>query len=1004
MNTNKGQIHIMTYTDPNYMFADTGLNKNCLHIVPSQEMIQGHRSVGTYAADPEQGGWQLVTTKALENAFYGDWLGTARRFDDRKLRQIVEVGEMLAELKPGMTIRMQQAHNSDFLMTVDENLIRSIEHHTSSLTETLRFFCELELQPDAFTLSGLCTSQLVAVYLYQQICRNSGTVFRFKRLDNRTDVQAALDRAVTETVKKRYASSSSRQKMALSGYEHLCSANMLIFDGVFQLTPTLLSVILDLKNAGYTVYLLFNYRTEPELRPFYQSWLDMYRLFECTEFKMDVHQHPPVNLNNYKLAMALGSIAAGRYPEEYADILQHTKLYEFARVTEYANYVDHSFRTALETEFKKTKKCYQNTLHYMPEMHYAASRKATDILRAYHPQQFGDRTFLDYPLGKCLSALVRLWNPEKNILEIKDFGLLGDCLRGYPDPDTDCLTNVNTYQILRSYFERLTTMNEVITVAGRILEQKKTYAQEETFENLSLHQLSEKEISGLYHTLRRINDAAKQLFGASKESVRFYERIRFVMEMLLSEHELNEHSRNVYAESLKTLLTRAKEMLGTIDEETGTVSAENKQLRMMLDEILNIAETDSSSAKWIVHDLVQIDGDILVKPAPDIARTNHFGFLSDQDMNSNPDTLLPWPLDMHFFDSINLENNANTIFHIFRQSRISAQQFPKYALIYGLLFSRDPVVLSYVHQVGDEKRDPFSLLRMLGLKPERISLEMNVQPSDMSPYLYSSESNSTKFRENEMTDSYPAQICTFRYAAERLIDRKTWYSDRFSSIAYIKSRLTALVLRETNVYQNNQFVPKSRAELNEIVQNAATKILYGETFGRLISLCFLTDSELHEIRHDVMHQSKIRVYRIVKCICKKLFSCISDEYLRIDFESEPEVQILEHFDVQEIQKKNSQTDSEQSKYDFVLHRGKYFRKAVENYSASTAMYPNDHAFFQKKYSAGNPSQLWAQNVFYDKYGDFDYHKSLDNRNGKERYSCNLCTCKSFCPHGIAADA
>ena len=92
----KGKIITRTFTDPNYLFADTGLNKNCLHIVPSQEMIQGHRSVGTYAADPEQGGWQLITTKTLENAFYGNWFGVSDTFCDRKLNQIVEVGEMLA--------------------------------------------------------------------------------------------------------------------------------------------------------------------------------------------------------------------------------------------------------------------------------------------------------------------------------------------------------------------------------------------------------------------------------------------------------------------------------------------------------------------------------------------------------------------------------------------------------------------------------------------------------------------------------------------------------------------------------------------------------------------------------------------------------------------------------------------------------------------------------------------------------------------------------------------
>ena len=956
----KGKIITQTFTDPNYLFADTGLNKNCLHIVPSQEMIQGHCSVGTYAADSAQGGWQLLTTKALENAFYGDWLGAKDSLCDKKLQQIVEVGEMLAELEPDRLIPIKQSCGTEVVLAIDENLRQSMEHNTASMVEALRRFCELGLEPDGFALAGLSTSQLIVVYLYQQICRNPESAIKFERLQTRQKVEEALDRAVSETISKRFAANKSKQKQALAGYENLCAKDTIIFDSVFQLTPTLLSAIFDLRDAGYTVYLLYNYRTEPELRPFYECWMEMYRLFDSAEFKVNTQQHPPVNPENYKLAMALGSVASGRYPAEYADMLSHTKYYEFASVTEYANYVDHSFRTALETEKAKTQKIYQNTLHYMPEMHYAASRKATSILRAYHPQQFGDRTMLDYPLGKCLAAFVKMWNPEKWMLEIKNMGLLGDCLRGYPSPDMDCLTNVNTFNTLRSCFDGCTTLDEVIAITGRILRQKENSTETVPFAHLSLHQVTVQELTGFLHTLQQMNET-------------------------------------------ESLLMRVKDLLEEIPDEQSpsTVSAENKQLRMMLNEILSITETDSSSAKWIIHDLVQIDGDILVQPAPGISRTNHFGFLSDQDLCGNPDDLLPWPLDMRFFENVVLEDQSHTIFRIYRQSILSSLEFPKYALIYGLLFSRDPVTLSYVKHVGcnekGKEREPFYLFRLLGLEPHRIALENDCKPTDLSPYAYHPDTVETEYHGTLAEDSYPAQICTFRYVAERLISRKTWYADRFSMIAYIKSCLMYLVLKSIVLYDSKQFLPESREALHEIVGNAASEIFGGDDFAKLCSLGFLTESELHEIRHDVTHQSRIRAYKIVKCICKKLYNSITAENPRQAFLLEPEAKTLDNADVQSITQKAPDGSTVR-----ILDRAAYFRKAVENYGKNTALYPNDSAFFESTEGQQNPQQLWMTNGIYDRYADFDVHKTTDRKGDKERFSCSLCTCKPFCPHGLTS--
>ena len=64
----------------------------------------------------------------------------------------------------------------------------------------------------------------------------------------------------------------------------------------------------------------------------------------------------------------------------------------------------------------------------MDEQIYAANSNVNDILKIYFPEQFGERNFLDYPIGHFFIAITNLWDEETKGMQIKDINDIYECL------------------------------------------------------------------------------------------------------------------------------------------------------------------------------------------------------------------------------------------------------------------------------------------------------------------------------------------------------------------------------------------------------------------------------------------------------------------------------------------------------------------------------------------------------------------------------------------------
>lgn len=84
----------------------------------------------------------------------------------------------------------------------------------------------------------------------------------------------------------------------------------------------------------------------------------------------------------------------GRLMEGRLESLSPTSfdVIEFDNVTEFADYAANIFERAVQ-------KNPSSPMSGMSEQIYAADSSVNNILKVYFPEQFGERKFLDYPLG-----------------------------------------------------------------------------------------------------------------------------------------------------------------------------------------------------------------------------------------------------------------------------------------------------------------------------------------------------------------------------------------------------------------------------------------------------------------------------------------------------------------------------------------------------------------------------------------------------------------------------
>ncbi|WP_019680704.1 hypothetical protein [Ruminococcus flavefaciens] len=758
-------IKIYTYSNPYEINLESYWDeiKDSAHFCVSQTMVNGLEDV---YPSLKKGGY-LTTIRILLNSLYSDW-----EDENTRVKQIMEVDNAINNL------------------TMDEdesgNARRSLEYNTKSLVKCIRLFKELGLSADSFDISQLNADQRYLVDIYKYISNREYTSFKFNRVTDEHNINELIIEAL-------------RNKHKEQPYQDL-SKDTVVVHGIHQFSPAMLCAIEDI--AKYkTVILLFNY--QQQYKAIYQTWLNIYSLFDKKIVFSNEYEFKPVSLmiDSYPcntLADNIGTLSNGEL-EVKTGVLNDLEVIEFENITEFAGYCALLFEKARKVNKQKGE--HSPVLHDMTEQLYSASGKVNDILRAYFPEQFGERHFLDYPIGHFFVAAVEMWDNENECVKVDEMSLIKDCLESGIMQEKRHGQLLNTFNIVESYIEKETTLNGVIHGLKNL--RKYVAPGDKKRQRIGFLDIAKEDLDDLRVALEELENIIMSFFkdfgNGGDNFNRFYRRIHdFIVKRTQDMASMDGEMKEV----ISKLLARMKK----IDlPDTGTFTC----LKQTMSFYLSQDDALIHGANWIVRDFEQIDGDILRSIHQKADNTcYHFCCLSDKNICSAKDERLPWPLDIKFFEYSYepLEQN----YQIFLKSKMEFKNFKRYALLYGLEFNRLGCKLSYVKSEDRKDNEIYHLIKMLGLKVRKYHNDSN---SNYVPYF--------KY-DKDKTDIIPAfkdverikyLMCPYKFALESIVQGKTIYRERFLVIFYLR------ILLKNNIHMKKKGESINEAELKKIISD-----------------------------------------------------------------------------------------------------------------------------------------------------------------------------------------
>lgn len=758
-------IKIYTYSNPYEIDCESFWNeiKDCAHFCVSQTMVNGMNQTYPLLKTRQS----TATIRTLINALYKNWEDI-----NTNVRQIMEVDNAISEL--------------DYQSSSLENVKRSLLFNTKSIVSCIRMFKELGINSRLMSKKELNIDQQYLVELYKIIDSKKISSFSFERVDVQDIIEKAIDEAIIY----------HKESVDLS----VINRNKIVIHGIHQFTPAMLCAIEDISKYKEVV-LLFNY--QKQYASVYETWMNIYSIFDLPINNQSVNQFVPMPLlvNSYKsnvLADYIGKLSNGEFIEKNK-VLNDLEIIEFDNTTEFANYVAMLFDKAKKACEKQAD--IKAPLAFMEEQLYSASGKVNDILRAYFPSQFGERHFLDYPIGHFFVSTTNMWDSENKKVKVDNFSDLKECLNSGIINESTPGQLVSTFNMIEPYIEKENTivginnkLNQLIKNANKKHEDKDKVGYFTV--ELSLLQELKKALNELESI---INSFFEDFDNGTDNFSRFYKRIRkFIISRVGDLNELDDEMHSVIGRLLERL---EKSDL----PDTGTFNS----LKHTMSYYLSQDENTARGAHWIVRNFDQIDGDILRSASQNPEKVcYHFCCLSDKDICSDKDERLPWPLDVKFFEysyqALDLK------YQVFLKSKMEYRNFKRYALLYGLEFNRVGCKLSYVRTEENKDNDLFYMLTLLGVKItkyssynsnnylEHLSIESNAKEIDEAVQLISSE------------DRKKLKLCPYRFALEGIEQGRTVFRDRFLIHTYLKILISNRTKRELNGKPYN----------DEIIRNA----------------------------------------------------------------------------------------------------------------------------------------------------------------------------------------
>lgn len=737
-------IIIYTYSNPYKINKEPywAMVKNSFQLCVSQTLVNG---LCDQYSDFYKG--KLVTISRFINHLYNEWESDTVEINQRatidNIIGYMDFHDVVGDISP-------------------EDIINSLRRNRSYVLESIRIMFELGMDPNNIKKSELTYEQKCVVAIYEELINTNNRYFILRTEFSNDEV----DKAITETIEDAI---SDKQKQ--EGIEQI-KKDTVVVHGIHQFSPIMLRTI-EILSKYKNVIILFNY--QQDYKNVYQTWLNVYRWFESKtnissqNFYNDGQEFEGGKIADNMAALISGSTAA-------IDFTNQIDVLEFDNQTEFAGYIAKKFEAA---ESERVKDGYAHpALYYMEEQIYSANSGVNDILKIYFPEQFGERDFLDYPIGHFFISITNMWDPISQSMCIRDIKDIYECLSCGIINEKRAGAIISILDKCRLAVENETTLKGIIKRLKKIKRRIDDCDDEKEkieLSRLEYFDVTDDDLDVLINALNELNQIADQFFlefNDKKNDFKvFYKKISDVLvSKVLEKEDIDEDFRDI----VQRVLCRLNEVKDI------EASASFDCLRETMQLYLKQIPKEGKGANWIVRNFEQIDGDVLRKNSKDHEKTYHFACLSDQEMSITHRDEFPWPLDIGFFEIA--QAPVDWKYQVFVTSRMEYKNFRRYALVYGLAFSRCKVKLSYIKNEGDSENELYYLLKVLNADVKAYEPEAIDNYRKNGNYI---EIDTQKYRDFSQNDLVRYRLCKYRFLLESSIEGNTVYKDDFLMRQYM---------------------------------------------------------------------------------------------------------------------------------------------------------------------------------------------------------------------------
>lgn len=206
----------------------------------------------------------------------------------------------------------------------------------------------------------------------------------------------------------------------------------------------------------------------------------------------------------------------------------------------------------------------QEVMSAMNEQIYAADSSANDILKIYFPEQFGERQFLNYPLGHFFIAVANMWDSETNGILISDINDIRECLSAGILVETSPGRLASTFGKMESLFVGCLSVDDMLSRIKKVRKNKKFISDDKRLEyvsHISYYAVTKDEINELEQALNDLEELASFFYEDFEKRPNnfkaFYKKLKqYLQEEILDERDLGDE----FIDIINRVLTRLDEV------------------------------------------------------------------------------------------------------------------------------------------------------------------------------------------------------------------------------------------------------------------------------------------------------------------------------------------------------------------------------------------------------------------------------------------------------------